>query len=35
VKQELEDAAGEYGAPPANDNNYYNEHAGGIDPANY
>lgn len=33
VKQEVEDAAGEYGAPTA-ENNYYNEHAG-IDPANY
>ena len=33
VKQEVEDAAGEYGAA-AGENNYYNEHAG-IDPANY
>jgi len=34
VKQEVEDASGEYGAPTG-ENNYYSEHAGGIDPANY
>jgi len=33
VKQEVEDAAGEYGRS-TNENNYYNEHAA-IDPANY
>jgi len=35
VKQEVEDVAAEYGAPAGADNNYYNQHAGGIDPANY
>jgi len=37
VKQELEDVAdGEYGATlTASDNDYYNQHAGRIDPANY
>jgi len=34
VKQEVEDAGGEYGGSAGAENNYYNEHAG-IDPANY